>query len=194
MATMRERMLTGLPYRDDDRALVAERLACRQARARFNAAAPEDEQTRAEVLTDLLGDLGPGVRIMPPPTCDDGTQIRIGRDSFLNYDAIVLDCAPVQIGAQVFIGPRAQLVTALHPMDDHAARRAGWETAAPITIGDGAWLGAGVIVCPGVTIGADTVIGAGSVVTRSIPPGVFAAGDPCRVVRRLGAEDGPDQP
>lgn len=98
----------------------------------------------------------------------------------LNYDAIVLDCAPIRIGDDVSIGPRAQLLTALHPMDEHELRRQRWETAAPITIGDNVWLGGGVIVCPGVTIGANAIIGAGSVVTRDAPPRVFAAGNPCR--------------
>ena len=84
------------------------------------------------------------------------------------------------------IGPRAQLLTALHPVDDVDARRAGWESAAPITLGDNVWLAAGVIVCPGVTIGADTVVGAGSVVTRDLPAGVLAAGNPCRILRPRG--------
>ncbi|MGW4244650.1 DapH/DapD/GlmU-related protein, partial [Nocardia sp. NPDC004722] len=100
-------------------------------------------------------------------------------------DAIVLDCAPVTIGDDVSIGPRAQLLTALHPMTDHDLRRERWETAAPITIGDNVWLGGGVIVCAGVTIGAHTVVGAGSVVTRDLPEKVFAAGNPARVIRTL---------
>lgn len=97
----------------------------------------------------------------------------VGSDSFLNYDAILRDCAPITIGDDVSVGPRAQLLAALHPMTDHEARR--WETARPISIGDNAWLGGGVIVCAGVTIGADTVVGAGSVVTRDLPDRVFAA-------------------
>ena len=83
------------------------------------------------------------------------------------------------------IGPRVQLLTALHPVDDHEARRSGWESALPIVIGDNVWLAAGVIVCAGVTIGDDTVIGAGSVGIGDVPGGVLAAGNPCRVIRRL---------
>lgn len=85
----------------------------------------------------------------------------------------------------MLIGPRAQLLTALHPVDDHELRRQRWETAARITIGDNVWLGGGVIVCPGVTIGANTVVGAASVVTKDLPAQVFAAGNPCRVIRNL---------
>src|SRR5699024_924468 len=104
---------------------------------------------------------------------------------FINYDAILLDCAPIRIGNDVQIGPRAQLLTAQHPVEDHDARRQGWESAAPIAIGDNVWLGGGVIVCPGVTIGENAVIGAGSVVTRDIPAAVLAVGNPCRVTRAL---------
>ncbi|OZE34991.1 maltose acetyltransferase, partial [Rhodococcus sp. 05-2254-6] len=109
----------------------------------------------------------------------------IGSNSFLNYDAILLDCAPITIGDDVSIGPRAQLLTPLHPMEDHEARRTRWESALPIVIGNNVWLGGGVIVCPGVTIGDNSVIGAGSVVTRDVPSHTFAAGNPCRTIRAL---------
>lgn len=122
---------------------------------------------------------------MPRFQCDYGSNISIGSNSFLNYDAILLDCAPITIGDDVSIGPRAQLLTALHPMDDHRARRERWETASPVSIGNNVWLGAGVIVCPGISIGDNSVVGAGSVVTRDVPDHVFAAGNPCRVIREL---------
>lgn len=115
-------------------------------------------------------------------------HITIGSNSFLNYDAILLDCAPISIGDDCSIGPRVQLLTALHPMDDHRARRVRWESAAPISIGDNVWFGGGVIVCPGVSVGRNTVVGAGSVVTRDLPDHVFAAGNPARVIRELPIE------
>jgi hypothetical protein len=105
----------------------------------------EDGQ-RQKILTELLGGIGKGSWIMPRLRCDYGYLIRLGDNSFLNYDAIVMDCAPVTIGNDVSIGPRAQLLTALHPMEDHEARRRRWESAAPITIGDNVWMGGGVIV------------------------------------------------
>ncbi|WP_024795557.1 sugar O-acetyltransferase [Tomitella biformata] len=182
MGVHRDRMLRGELYLDQDPELLAERERCQQLTGLFNAA-PEPE--RFGVLEDLLGFVGEGVRIMPRFQCDYGYQIRIGRGSFINYDAIFLDCAPITLGSSVFIGPRAQLLTPLHPMADHEARRQGWETAKPIVIGDNVWLGGGVIVCPGVTIGSESVIGAGSVVTRDVPARVFAAGNPCRVIREL---------
>lgn len=175
-------MLRGELYRDCDDELVTERAVCHQLTEQFNAA-PESE--RRGTLERLLGAIGEGTTIMPRLQCDYGYLINIGRDSFVNYDAIFLDCAPITLGDSVFVGPRAQLLTALHPMEDHEARRQGWESAKPIVIGDNVWLGGGVIVCPGVSIGPNTVIGAGSVVTRNVPAKVFAAGNPCRVVRQL---------
>ncbi|NNH69188.1 sugar O-acetyltransferase [Nocardia uniformis] len=185
MGDHKQRMLRGELYRDNDPDLVAERRHCQQLLDKFNATAAGEDQQRRALLADLLGEIGPGSWIMPRLQCDYGSLIRIGANSFLNYDAIILDCAPVTIGDDVSIGPRAQLLTALHPMEDHELRRQRWETAAPITIGDNVWLGGGVIVCPGVTIGANTVIGAGSVVTRDVPERVFAAGNPCRAIREL---------
>ncbi|MBF6339032.1 sugar O-acetyltransferase [Nocardia abscessus] len=185
MGTQKERMLRGELYRDDDAELVAERRACQELLDRFNATRAGEDAERREILEKLLGAIGAGSWIMPRFRCDYGHLIKVGSNSFLNYDAIVMDCAPVIIGDDVSIGPRAQLLTALHPMDDHELRRKRWETAAPITIGDNVWLGGGVIVCPGVTIGANTVVGAGSVVTKDLPAQVFAAGNPCRVIRSL---------
>ncbi|NMD54548.1 sugar O-acetyltransferase [Tsukamurella conjunctivitidis] len=158
------------------------------AARRFNTAAADDDAVRSQILQELLGGIGEGSWVMPRFQCDYGAHIAIGANSFLNYDAILMDCAPITIGDDCSIGPRVQLLTALHPVDDHAARRARWETAEPITIGDNVWFGGGVIVCPGVTIGRNTVIGAGSVVTRDIPDHVAAVGNPCRVVRELSGE------
>lgn len=177
-------MLDGALYRPDDPGLVADRQACQRLVTAFNDTGPDDER-RQSLLGELLGSFGEDSVIMPRFCCDYGKHIHIGAKCFINYDAIMLDCAPITIGDDVCIGPRAQLVTALHPVDDVAARHDGWESAAPITIDDNVWLAAGVIVCPGVSIGADTVVGAGSVVTHDIPAGVLAVGNPCRVVRPI---------
>ena len=184
MRSQRERMLSGEPYRADDPELVADRQACQRLLEAFNLSPAGDERSQ-HVLHQLFGSLGQGTVIFPRLQCDYGAQIAVGAGCFINYDAILLDCASITIGDNVSIGPRAQLVTALHPVDDYEARRAGWESAAPIVLGDNVWLAAGVIVCPGVTIGANSVIGAGSVVIADIPAGVLAAGNPCRVIREL---------
>jgi maltose O-acetyltransferase len=177
--TEKQKMMTGQLYKDSDPELVAERLAAQRLVDEFNA-------TRSHaVIQKLFGSIGEGSWVMPRFQCDYGYQIHLGSNSFLNYDAILMDCAPITIGDDVSIGPRAQLLTALHPMEDHEARRQRFETAASITIGNNVWLGGGVIVCAGVTIGDNAVIGAGSVVTRDIPPRVLAVGNPCKVIRDL---------
>ncbi|GGK67438.1 galactoside O-acetyltransferase [Nocardia camponoti] len=178
-------MLAGELYRDSDPELVAERQRAQRLCDEFNRTGPDEEKRRTEVLTKLLGKLGEGSWIMPRFQCDYGYLIEIGHNSFLNYDAILLDCAPITIGDDCSIGPRCQLLTALHPMEDHQKRRDRWESAKSIRIGNNVWFGGGVIVCPGVTIGDDVVVGAGSVVTRDLPDRVFAAGNPARVIRNL---------
>ncbi|MET8779760.1 sugar O-acetyltransferase [Nocardia sp. NPDC004654] len=185
MGEHKQRMLRGELYKDSDPELVAERRRAQSLCDEFNRTAPDETARREQVLRELLGKLGEGSWIMPRFQCDYGYLIEIGANSFLNYDAILLDCAPITIGDDVSIGPRCQLLTALHPMTDHEARRQRWESAAPIAIGDNVWFGGGVIVCPGVTVGANTVVGAGSVVTRDLPDAVFAAGNPARVIRAL---------
>ncbi|HUQ59862.1 sugar O-acetyltransferase [Lentzea sp.] len=179
MITEKQKMMTGRLYKDSDPELVAERLRAQALVDEFNA-------TRdGTVIARLFGSLGEGSWVMPRFQCDYGYQIHLGSNSFLNYDAILMDCATITIGDDVSIGPRAQLLTALHPVEDHEARRQRFETAAPITIGNNVWLGGGVIVCAGVRIGDNAVIGAGSVVTRDIPPRVLAVGNPCKVIREL---------
>jgi maltose O-acetyltransferase len=126
--------------------------------------------------------------VRPTFRCDYGTQITIGAGTFVNFDCVMLDVAPITIGACCQIATRVQLLTAAHPIDPEP-RRAGWEYGEPITLGDNVWLGGGVIVCPGVTIGDDTVVGAGAVVTRDLPSGVVAVGSPARVLRRIGDGD-----
>ncbi|MCR3722522.1 MULTISPECIES: sugar O-acetyltransferase [Prauserella salsuginis group] len=184
MGEHKERMLRGEWYLDEPE-LAEDRRRCRRLVDRFNAAAADEDALRRGLLTELVALLGDGAAVEQPFRCSYGTQIRLGASAFVNSDAIFMDDAPITIGDDVRIGPRAQLLTALHPMDDHERRRAGWERPEPITIGDNSWLGGGVIVCPGVTIGENAVIGAGSVVVRDVPGHVFAAGNPARVIRSL---------
>ncbi|MDX6350000.1 MAG: maltose O-acetyltransferase [Streptomyces sp.] len=184
MTDHRERMVRGERYRCLDPQLVADRQAAELLAAEFSAAAPADPLGARKLLDRLLGGLAEGAEVKAPFRCAYGYNIRLGAGSFINYDAILLDCGLITIGEEVAIGPRVQLATAIHPLDP-VDRRAGWETTAPITIRDGAWLGAGVIVCPGVTIGENTVVGAGSVVTRDLPDRVVAVGNPCRVRREI---------
>lgn len=179
MSEMKERMLRGELYRVDD-VLRADSARAQALLERFNAA-PDDA-----VLRELLGHLGERVLIRPPFRCDYGTQISIGAGTFVNFDCVMIDVAPIRIGEDCQIAPKVQLLTATHPIEP-GPRREGWESGEPITIGDNVWLGGGVIVCPGVTIGDDTVVGAGAVVTSDLPAGVVAFGVPARVQREIGA-------
>ncbi|MGY1724377.1 sugar O-acetyltransferase [Blastococcus sp. SYSU DS0533] len=179
---MKDRMLAGQPYRPDDPDLAADSRRAAALVARYNAEG--DPHRRHALLTELLGAVGGGTTIRSDFRCDYGYRTRVGAHCFVNWGAVFLDVGPITLGDHVQLGPYVQLLTAVHPLDP-AERRAGWQHASPVTIGDNAWLGGGVIVLPGVTIGADTVVGAGAVVTADLPPGVVAVGNPARVVRTL---------
>ena len=182
--TQRERMLAGDLYIADDPELAADSLRARLLQDRFNRSPSDAVDERRRILTELLGEFGTGSVIRPPFYCDYGYQICVGARVFVNYGLTALDVATITIGDDVQIGPNVQLLTPTHPVEAEA-RRAKWEAASPITIGDNAWLGGGVIVLPGVTIGDNAVVGAGSVVTRDLPAGVVAIGSPARVTRAV---------
>jgi maltose O-acetyltransferase len=188
VAGMRARMLAGELYLADDPELVAERARAAALLERYNSTpdAACDERTR--LLRHLLGDLGDGVVVQPTFRCDYGYNISIGAGTFVNYGCVMLDVVPIRVGAACQLASGVQLLAATHPIDPEA-RRLGWEYGRPITIGDNVWLGGGVIVCPGVAVGDDTVVGAGAVVTRSLPAGVVAVGNPARVQREIQEGD-----
>lgn len=189
MGENKRRMLAGDWYLPDDPELGAASLRRAELCHRYNTSllAPDE---RGALLADLLGSVGEDVRIRAPFHCDYGSYVSIGARTFVNFGAVFLDAGPISIGSDVQIGPNVQLLTPAHELDTER-RRAGWERALPVTIGDNVWLGGGVIVCPGVAIGANTVVGAGSVVTKDLPAGVLAVGNPARVIRKLdGAGDG----
>ncbi len=181
--TMTERMRAGELYLADDPEIAeASRRALDLVDA-YNATTIRQAPLRRALLEALLGSLGEETELRPTLRVDYGTNLHVGARCFANFGLVALDVAPITIGDDVQIGPNVQLLTATHPLDADL-RRAKWEAAEPITIGDNVWLGGGVIVCPGVTIGADTVVGAGAVVTRDLPAGVVAVGNPARVLRR----------
>jgi len=185
---MWRRMVAGERYRGDDPELVVGRARAGAMLLRFNRLTEGDGEERRAILTELLGHLGEGAEVMPSLRCDYGTNISLGDGVFINFDAVLLDVAPIVIGAHSQLAPRVQLLTATHPIDPDV-RRTGWEWGEPITLGEDVWLGGGAIVLPGVTIGAGTVVGAGAVVTRDLPERVVAVGNPARVLRAVGPED-----
>ena len=181
----RQRMLSGRPYiASADPQIAADSMRARQLLSVFNATGAEESDERRRLLHDLLGAFGDESEIRPPFYCDYGDRIRVGARVFANFGLVALDVATIDIGDDVQIGPNVQLLTPTHPLEAEA-RRAKWEAAEPISVGDNAWLGGGVIVLPGVAIGRDTVVGAGAVVSTDLPAGVLAVGNPARVVRPL---------
>ena len=184
MTTQKERMLAGELYLAHDPELRAAYVRAQTVLAAFNATRGDDRDALTRHLRNLLGHLGPDAIVKPSLKCDYGTNISIGARTFVNYDCVLLDCNTIAIGEEVQIGPGVHIYTATHPLDAKT-RRSGWESADPVRIGNGVWLGGGAIVCPGVAIGDNTVVGAGSVVTKDLPANVLAVGNPCRVVRAL---------
>jgi maltose O-acetyltransferase len=188
MGAMKDRMLRGELYRPDDPELLAGPARAAGLLDRYNATRHDEHDEREALLRELLGRVGDGVVVKPSFRCDYGANIAIGDGTFVNFDCVMLDIAPIVLGASCWLATQVQLLAATHPVDP-GPRRAGWEYGAAITIGDNVWLGGGVIVCPGVSIGDDTVVGAGAVVTRDLPPGVVAYGNPARVQRPIGDRD-----
>ena len=183
MMTEREKMLAGEMYDPLDAELVAARTRARDLCQDLNATREADADERRRILRELFGKGGDSVWMQPPFYCDYGINIELGERVFFNFNCVVLDVCRVRIGDYTMFGPAVQIYTPLHPLD--AARRRLEEYGKPIEIGSDVWVGGGALILPGVTIGSRTVIGAGSVVTRDIPDGVFAAGNPCRVIRAI---------
>lgn len=181
--TEREKMIAGELYDPMDPELVAARARARDLCQDLNATRERDEETRRRILRELFGAGGDTVWMQPPFYCDYGTNIVLGERVFFNFNCVVLDVCPVRIGSYTLFGPAVQIYTPMHPWD--AMERRGKEFGRPVEIGSDVWVGGGAIILPGVRIGDRAVIGAGSVVTRDVPDGVFAAGNPCRVIRTL---------
>jgi maltose O-acetyltransferase len=178
-------MLAGELYDPLDPQLDVERRRARELCASLNGSAEHEKERRNAILADLLG-AATDAWVQPPFYCDYGSNIRLGRKVFFNFNCVLLDVAQITIGDHVLFGPGVQMYTASHPFSA-SERRSGLECAKPISIGDDVWVGGGAILCPGVSIGDRSIIGAGSVVTRDIPADVVAAGNPCRVIRELTA-------
>jgi maltose O-acetyltransferase len=183
MASEREKMLAGELYDPLDAELVAARERARDLCWELNATRERDAAARRAIAVRLFGRGGETVWLQPPFFCDYGVNIYLGERVFFNFNCVVLDVCAVTIGDFTLIGPAVQIYTAAHPLN--AELRRTQEFARPVTIGRDVWIGGGAIVCPGVTIGDRAVIGAGSVVTKAIPAGVVAAGNPCRVLREI---------
>lgn len=167
----------------------------RELLAEYHALKYEEKEKKREILSRMFGGIGKNVSVGQPFLCDYGRNIYIGNNVSVNMNCTFVDCNKITIGDNVLISSNVQLYTSTHPVELSERLTKNWQEesgayfcttyAKPITIGNGAWLGGGVIVLPGVTIGEGSVIGAGSVVTRSVPANVVAAGNPCRIIREI---------
>ena len=190
-------MLSGKIYDASADGLPELRAKAHKLCAEYNSTLETEEQRRAEILGALLPNAEKGTYLQGPFYCDYGKNIKIGKNFYANFNFTVLDCCPVEIGDDVFVGPNVSLLTPVHPLrwQQRNARVKpdgtvfDYEYAKPIKIGKNCWLAGNVTVIGGVTIGDGCVIGAGSVVTRDIPPNSLAVGNPCRVIRQITDKD-----
>lgn len=188
MKTELEKMVAGEMYNAADEQLSNMRLTARQMMHEYNHSEPGAKELRQELVKGLFGSTTENYYIEPPFTCDYGSNIYWGDNTYANFNLLILDVAPVTIGKNVMFAPNVTIVTATHPIIA-SERNSGLEYAKPITIGDNVWVGAQVVINPGVTIGDNAVIGSGSVVTKDIPANVVAVGNPCRVLRPITDND-----
>jgi len=183
MPSEKDRMLAGELYDAFDPELLRGRERARDLCWDLNATREKDQELRRHILSELFGKGGDSVLMQPPFYCDYGSNIELGERVYFNFNCVILDVCTVKIGDFTLFGPAVQIYTATHPLNAELRRKQ--ESGKPIEIGSDVWVGGGAIICPGVKIGSRTVIGAGSVVTRNIPDGVVAAGNPCRVIREI---------
>ena len=176
-------MLAGELYDPLDAELVSARNRARDLCQRLNATREAEPEERRRILVELFGSGGDSVWMQPPFYCDYGAHIDLGERVFFNFNCVVLDVCRVSIGSFTLLGPAVQIYTPMHPLNAELRRKQ--EYGKSIEIGSDVWIGGGAIILPGVRIGNKAVVGAGSVVTRDIPGGVFAAGNPCRVIREI---------
>lgn len=181
--TERQKMLIGDLYDPLDAELTSARERARDLCQALNATREAEQEVRRRILSELFGKGGDTVIMQPPFYCDYGSNIELGERVFFNFNCVVLDVCPVRIGDFTLFGPAVQILTPMHPFN--ASLRRKQEYGKPVEIGSDVWVGGGALILPGVRIGSRTIIGAGSVVTRDIPDGVLAAGNPCRVIREI---------
>ncbi|RYE07079.1 MAG: sugar O-acetyltransferase [Hyphomicrobiales bacterium] len=187
-----EKMLAGEPYESPDWDIIARQAAAQEKLEEFNALPMGDHGRRMPMLKEMLGKIGDGTMVLGRITFEFGKHIELGRNGLINMDCMFLDGAKVTTGDDTIVAPRVMFITATHDPaferrvwrhPETGAAQGGYTTNKPISIGSRVWIGAGAIILPGVTVGDNSVIGAGSVVTKSIPAGVVAVGNPCRVIR-----------
>lgn len=188
MQSEKEKMLNGKLYDASCDELYKERLTCKSLCFEFNNLKPTEIEKKKKILSKIIGKHGENCWLEPSFWCDYGYNIELGKNFYSNHNLVILDCAKVTFGDNVFIGPNCGFYTAQHPLDVET-RNSALEYAFKITVGSNVWFGGNVCIMPNVTIGDNTVIAAGSVVVKDIPSGVIAGGNPAKVIRKITTED-----
>jgi maltose O-acetyltransferase len=188
--TEKEKQQQGLLYLASDPTVIADLRRCEEACFEINRMPPSQREERNRRLKNLFGRAGKLFNVVTPFFCDYGYNIEVGEHFFANTNCVILDEAKVTFGDNVFIAPNCSFYTAGHPLEPKL-RNAGMQYALPIHVGNNVWIGGNTVVVPGVTIGNNVTIGAGSVVTHDLPDGVLAAGNPCRVIKRIDDAEPP---
>ena len=184
-----EKMRSGEIYDPSEADIMDEQVKCLEKQYDYNLTRPSEGARRAAMLQEMFAEAGEGCYIEPPLHANfGGRHVHFGKWIYANYNLTLVDDTHIYVGDETMFGPNVTLATAGHPINPELRAR-GLQYNLPVRIGRNCWLGAGVIVMPGVTIGDNTVIGAGSIVTKDIPSGVVAVGNPCRVLREVGEHD-----
>ncbi|WP_342321820.1 maltose O-acetyltransferase [Kosakonia sp. BYX6] len=179
----KQKMIAGLPYRPADETLRADRLRARQLLHRYNHSSPEEKAERSAILAELLGQ-SEGAYIEPSFRCDYGYNIVLGKAFYANFDCVMLDVCPINIGDNCMLAPGVHIYTATHPVDA-AERISGVEYGKPVTIGHNVWIGGRAVINPGVTIGDNVVVASGAVVVKDVPANVVVGGNPAQIIKTL---------
>ena len=186
---MFEKLHSGELYDPGDRDLMALQLQCLERLYDYNATRPTEQARRAAMLQEMFAEIGEGCYLEPPLYANWGGRfVHFGRNIYANFGLTLVDDTHIYVGDCTMFGPHVTLATAGHPILPELRER-GLQYNAPVRIGRNCWIGAGALIMPGVTIGDNTVVGAGSVVTKDLPSGVVAVGNPCRVLRPVGERD-----
>ncbi|WP_225334644.1 sugar O-acetyltransferase [Halomicrobium urmianum] len=187
MASERQKKQNGEMYDPDDETLVEERARARELTSEYNQTTDDESERRTELLSELFGTVDDSAHVNPPFQCDYGYNVHVGADFYANYDCVILDACPVEVGSNVLIAPGVHIYTSTHPLPAEGRRldEDYEEYARPVTIGDDVWIGGQATINPGVTIGDRAVVASGAVVTDDVPADALVRGNPAEVVREI---------
>lgn len=189
MSKMKDKLHTTELYFPEDEEIMKEQLQCLNKLYDFNQTRPIEQDKRAEMLEEMFAEVGDGCYIEPPLHANWGGKfVHLGKNVYANFNLTLVDDTHIYIGDYTLLGPNVVIATAGHPILPELREKA-FQYNASVRIGRNCWLGAGVVVLPGVTIGDNVVVGAGAVVTKDLPAGVIAVGNPCRILRKIDERD-----